>query len=260
MFPPTPFPDINAVLDLLLLGMQIRLGRLLVGAYIHGSLAAGDFTPHRSDIDFVAVTEGPIPSGYLPKLAGMHRILYNSGSGWARKLEGSYVPREALRRYDPNNAQFPALRCDGTFAVDGHGSDWVIQCHVLREQGIVLAGPPIKTLIDPVGPDDLRQSTIGILREWWAPVLDDQTRLETAEYRAYAVLTMCRGMYTLEHGSIASKTKAATWCAAGPGQPWATMIQHALTWREGMSMDSVQETLELIRFTLERINPSTPSS
>lgn len=247
---PTPYPDVNAALSLLHEKVQSVLGARLVGLYIHGSLAAGDFTPQRSDIDFVAATDGILPAEILPQLEAMHAGVYASGLEWARKLEGSYVPIKALRVYDPNNCHFPALRCDGSFAIDGHGPDWIIQCHVLREQGFALSGPPAQTLIDPVTADDLRRATAGILHEWWAPVLDDQTRLQTAEYRAYAVLTMCRGLYTLQHGSIVSKTKAAEWCAQGPGQSWAEMIRRALSWREGMDMDSTANVLELIRFTL----------
>jgi hypothetical protein len=249
----TPYADVNLVLSLLLDRAKARLGPRLVGLYIHGSLAAGDFTPQRSDIDFVAVTAAPLPEDLLPGLAQMHAGIYASGYEWARKLEGSYVPQAALRRYDPQDCHFPALRCDGTFAVDGHGPDWVIQCHVLREHALVLAGPPIATLIDPVGPEDLRQATSAILREWWAPVLTDPTRLHTAEYRAYAVLTMCRGLYTLQQGEIVSKTQAATWCATGPGKPWAAMISHALAWRDGMPMHGIPETLALIRFTLAQL-------
>jgi hypothetical protein len=32
---------------------------------------------------------------------------------------------------------------------------WVIHRHMLREHGVVLAGPPPHTLIDPVQPDEL---------------------------------------------------------------------------------------------------------
>jgi hypothetical protein len=253
---PTPFPDVNTVLLLLLERVQQVLGQRLVGLYIHGSLAAGDFTPHRSDIDFVAATDGPLPNQYLPQLTAMHQQIFTSGHEWARKLEGSYVPKNSLRRYDPNDCHFPALRYDGSFAIDGHGPDWVIQCHVLREQGIILAGPPPKTLIDPVGPDDLRRANSGNLLDWWAPVLQDQTRLETDEYRAYAVLTMCRCMYTLQNGTVASKTMAARWCADGPGRPWAGIIRNALAWREGMEMNGAAEVLELIRATLDTIQTS----
>jgi hypothetical protein len=38
---------------------------------------------------------------------------------------------------------------------------------MLREHGVVLAGPPPRTLIDPVPPSELREAVLGILREWW---------------------------------------------------------------------------------------------
>jgi len=42
-------------------------------------------------------------------------------------------------------------------------------------------------------------------------MLHDPTRLHTGEYRAYAILTRCRMLYTLEHGAIVSKPTAARW-------------------------------------------------
>ena len=42
---------------------------------------------------------------------------------------------------------------------------WPIHRHILREQGVVLAGPPPRTLIDPVQPDELREAVRGILSE-----------------------------------------------------------------------------------------------
>ena len=43
---------------------------------------------------------------------------------------------------------------------------WPIHRHVLREHGVVLAGPPIQTLIDPVQPDELREAVRGIAPEY----------------------------------------------------------------------------------------------
>ena len=48
---PTSYPDINAVLDLLVLSVQTILGDCFVGLYLYGSLASGDFDLQRSDID-----------------------------------------------------------------------------------------------------------------------------------------------------------------------------------------------------------------
>jgi hypothetical protein len=246
---PTPYPDINAVLRRLLADVQAALGDHLAGLYLHGSLASGDFDPERSDIDFVVVAAEALPEAVFPALAAMHARLIASGLAWATKLEGTYFPQQALRRYVPSDTLYPSLN-EARFYMGTHGSDWVIQCHILREYGIVLAGPSPRDLIDPVAPDDLRHAMRSLLREWWAPMLDDMARLRSPEYQAYAVLTMCRALYTLDTGAVASKPMAARWAQAALGAHRAMLIERALAWRAGMPLDVLDEVLELVRYTL----------
>lgn len=248
---PTPHPDVNAALSATLTGIQAVLGDSLIGVYAHGSLAIGDFNPHTSDVDLLAATRDELPAAMLPELAAMHAQLA-SRFKWAGHMEVSYIPLAGLRHYDPAHCHHPALRVDGSFDIDGHGSDWIIQRWVIREKGIALAGPPPATLIDPVQPDDLRRAAMGILREWWAPMLDDTQRLRDSEYQAYAILTMCRSLYTLEHGQVVSKPTAARWAQATLGEPDAALIERALNWRPGVELDALTQTLDLIRRTLQR--------
>lgn len=248
---PTPYPEINELLAALLLEAQAVLGERLVGMYVHGSLASGDFAPRRSDVDFVAATVETLPAEMLPQLAAMHSRLRRSGLKWAAKMEGSYIPLAALRRYDPANCRYPALRIDGSFDVDEHGSDWVIQRHILREHGIALAGPPPHTLIDPVEPAALRQAAWGILDTWWRAKLEDPTLLRSSEYQAYAVLTMCRALYTLQYGRVVSKEAAARWAQDDLEDRWEELIELALAWPEGEPWDYLNETLALIAYTLQ---------
>ena len=58
---PTPSPEVNAVLQALLSGVQAVLGDDFVGLYLYDSLAGGDFCPERSDIDFVVATADVLP-------------------------------------------------------------------------------------------------------------------------------------------------------------------------------------------------------
>jgi hypothetical protein len=188
---PTPYPDVNAVLHLLLSSVQAIIGEHFIGLYLYGSLASGDFDPQRSDIDFVVVTADRLPEQMLPALEAMHARLAASGLKWAAKLEGSYIPQRALRRHDPTAAPCPQIN-EGSFYVARHGSDWMIQRHILREQGVVVAGPPLQPLIDPVSPNDIRRAVLEVLHEWWAPALqaagraDDPARLHDPEYQANA--------------------------------------------------------------------------
>ncbi len=255
---PTPYPAINALLHVLLSDVRTVLEDHFVAMYVHGSVASGDFAPQRSDVDFVVVTADRLPDEMLPALEAMHARISASGLKWATRLEGSYVPQQALRRYDPTRAHHPALRVDGSFAVDHHGIDWVIQCHVIREQGVVLAGPAPRILIDPIRPDELRRAALATLQEWWSPMLRDPARLHSSEYRAYAVLTMCRALYTLQHGTVAPKPVAARWAQEELGERWRATIERALAWPHGAQSDDVDEidemdeTLGLIRYTIER--------
>jgi hypothetical protein len=255
---PIPYPDVNAALNALRTGVHAVLGENLVGLYVHGSLANGGFEPRRSDIDFIAATNGELPPQTIEALAAMHAALATTphltpeARDWVRKMEGSYIPRAHLRRYDPAHARHPALRVDGSFGVDFHASDWVIQRYVLRERGIALYGPDPRTLIDPIAPADLRRAARGILEEWWAPMLDDLYRLPEAEYQAYAVLTMCRSLYTLERADVASKAAAAHWAQAQLGPPLAGLIEQALQWGHGDPFDRLPDVMTFIRYTLER--------
>jgi hypothetical protein len=252
---PTPYPDINAVLHVLLSDVQTVLGNQFVGMYLYGSLASGDFAPQRSDIDFVVVTDGKLADETLPALAAMHARIAASGLKWAAKLEGSYIPQHVLRRHDPTAAPCPYIN-EGNFRVGRLGGDWIIQRHTLREQGIVLAGPAPHTLIDPVQPDDLRWGVLGFLREWWAPMLHNpDPRLRGSEYQAYTVLTLCRALYTLECGDVVSKPVAARWAQEAIDEQWRPLIEQALAWPDEAQPDHLSETLDFIRYALERSQP-----
>lgn len=249
---PIPYPDVNTLLARLLADIRSILGTHLVGLYLHGSLAYGDFNPRTSDVDFLIVTESPLPTETFSALKDMHARLFASGLAWSQKLEGAYIPKNDLRRHDPAHAPVAWLGVDGHFALELLGSDWIIQRWILREKGIILAGPPLAPLIDPVSADDLREAVRGSLREWWSPPFPSPERFRSGEYQPYAILTMCRSLYVLEHGMVASKPAAARWAMETLGEPWAGLIEEAAEWREGMEFDRLEKTLEFICYTLER--------
>ena len=110
-------------------------------------------------------------------------------------------------------------------------------------------------MIDPVQPDDLRRAVLGFLREWWSPMLNDPARLRSGEYQAYAVLTMCRALYTLQRSEVVSKPAAARWAQETLGERWAALIAWALAWHHDAASDKLNETLDLIRYTSECSQP-----
>ena len=247
--PFTPYAGVNAILSVLLAEVQKVLAGQFVGLYLYGSLAGGDFNPETSDIDFLVVTAGEIPAETVSALEAMHRRLLSGGLKWAVKLEGAYIPQEAIRRYGINNLPRPCIN-EGNFYLAPQGSDWIIQRHTIREQGLVLAGPDPRTLIDPVDPQDIRRAVLAYLDEWWSPMLDHPARLRGSEYQAYAIVSMCRALYTLQRGAIASKPVSARWAQKRLGKDWIELIEQALAWRPGVKMNRFDETAAFIRYTV----------
>lgn len=254
---PTPYPDVNAVLHMLLSSVQTILGDHFIGMYLYGSLASGDFD-QSSDVDFVVVTYDEIAGDLFAALQAMHARINTGDSPWAIQVEVSYIPQHALRRYDPTHALHPHIdRGRGeSLGMKKHDSDWIIQRHMLREQGLVVTGPAPRTLIDPVLPNELRRAVLEILHGWWAPMLDDPTRLNSRGYQSYAVLTMCRMLYTLQYGTVVSKPVAAHWAQETLGERWVPLIERAWAGRQGprskAQSEDVNGTLDLIGYTLER--------
>ena len=184
----------------------------------------------------------------------MHQRIWTNGMKWSAKIEGAYIPQEFIRRYDPSAPPCPTVN-EGRFYVGNFGSDWIIQRHVVRECGVVLAGPDPKTLIDHVSSDDLRYSVIESLNEWWFLLLDDPSWLQSHEcnYHGFTVITMCRALHTLQHGIIASKPVAAKWAQEKFGSRWSELISKAIATQYGEKYSILNETLDFICFTQEQV-------
>ena len=258
--PPTPFPEVNAILQELLESVQCILGSHFISMYLDGSLTSGDFD-EASDIDFVAVTDQDISGDLFFALQAMHDRIAAMDSPWAIQLEGSYISRHAIRRYDPQHALHPNIeRGSGErLKLAVHDQAWAIHRYVLRERGITLTGPAPKTLIDPVSPDELRQSMLPLLNGWATHLLDHPQEIEGRGYQSYVVLSMCRILYTLQFGEVVSKQKAAGWAVEMVGAKWKGLIERAWVGRQHGELtadeEEVNQTRELIRYTVGTLDP-----
>jgi Domain of unknown function (DUF4111)/Nucleotidyltransferase domain len=254
---PTSYPAVNMLLKELLQSVQAILGNHFIGMYLDGSLASGDFDQD-SDIDFVVVADIEISGSLYSALQTMHDRIATIDSGLATQIEGSYISQHALRRYDPAQALHPNIeRGRGErLKMVRHDDAWVIHRYILRQRGIILAGPAPQTLIDPVAPNDLRQAMLRILHGWAAQILDDPGQMKSRGYQSYTVLTLCRVLYTLENGSVVSKSDAARWAGETLGERWVPLIEQTWEGRRNpgleASAEDVKGTVDFIRYSLER--------
>lgn len=231
----TPYRDLNAVLADLVESAQRILGGGFVGAYLQGSFAIGDADEH-SDVDFVVVTAADVTDRQRAQLQAMHQRLYATDTPWAQHLEGSYMPRHALLRLDPERRPLVYLDNGATeLTLDSHCNTAIVRWS-LREHGVALAGPDPAELIEPVTPAQLRAEAHATLVEYVTWARESQQRFEadcgvpamSRWKQPYLVLTFCRILHTLVEGYVASKRASGEWAAATLDGRWAPLIRAAL--------------------------------
>lgn len=253
----TPHPEVNELLDALIEGLHGVLGIQLVGVYLFGSSTTSEFDAE-SDVDIVVVTADELPDDTFAALQAMHARIAAIDSRCATQLEVSYIPKRAIRRYDPPDVVHPRLdRGKGErLHLMSHDADWVVQRYLVRERGLVLLGPDPSTLIDPVSPDDLRRAMLELLPEWLAPMLENPPRVRTRGYQSFIVLSTCRILYTIEHGDVLSKGAAVLWGEKALDPRWRPLIKGAWLGRQNHAAapltEDLSETWEFIRYAIER--------
>ncbi|MDQ5819920.1 MAG: DUF4111 domain-containing protein [Actinomycetota bacterium] len=206
------------------------------GAYLQGSFAVGDADEH-SDVDFILATHDEVSDEQLAALQAMHKRIYALDSPWAQHLEGSYVPKAALRRVGPERSPYWFLDNGASELVrDSHCNTAVVRW-VLRERGIVLEGPDPTSLVEPVTKAQLRAEALAGVEEYVAFAYEPQDRFKDAHGRGpdmsrwkqpYLVLTFCRLLHTLDAGIVASKRESGEWALRALESEWASLIQQAL--------------------------------
>jgi hypothetical protein len=255
---PTPYADVNAVL----LDFETHTRRILdqqfVGLYLYGSLALGDFDPHTSDIDWIVVTQGEISADIFAALKAMHAAFNHSDSPWAGKIEAAYIPMEALNRPASTSEAYPQIEKGTELFRTPLEIGWAFQRYSLREFGLVVAGPEPRSIMDTVDVDDMKRAGEVIAKDWMDHAQQDPTWIDWARQRSalsFVVLTLCRILYSMAAGSVASKPAAARWARESLGGRWDTLIQSSLAGQkdvqEAVEAD-LQGMLALLSYTVEQ--------
>ena len=277
---PTPLPEVNAVLAELVARWREILGSNLVGAYLQGSYAVGDFT-ERSDVDFLVVVNSDIELPELARLQQLHADMHRKPSYWAQHLEGSYAPAAIIRKLADTPRDAPGEPRDASFRDPqtglgpkyypfhflGNGWDRLVRSEhdnsqvvrwIVRERGVSLHGPPPSTLIDRVTGDELRAEVRVNLPLWTGSLLSGTEEISAVWHQAFMVTVICRMLHTLETGEIHSKAAATAWALRTLPSRWHSLITRAAatwaqpqdTWHLRAAAPEVAATLEFMKFAL----------
>lgn len=238
--------DVNTVLERYHQHIKTILGEKFVGMYVYGSLTTGHFDWDSSDIDYLVVTTEEIRGGLLAKLQQMHIDLSTRSERWGLEIEASYIPQKAIRKHDLSNRHHPHIdRGDNRLEVMQHDMDWIVQRYALLQNGIMIDGEPLENLIAPISVDTLRKTMIDIMDFWWIPCSHNPDMFdgEGAGYARYAILSLCRMLYTYRTGKMTAKIPAGQWAFEVVDDQWHDLIQLAIDYPNGsplMTQDRVQ--------------------
>jgi len=247
----SPPQEVTEILSALLSGLRQVLENNLVGVYLRGSLATGDFTPETSDLDVLAVTERSVDDAEFAALAALHTQLAALPNPYADRLEMAYIDRAALKHFEPGQ-QHPTLGQGETLEWSEHRNNWILERWIMREHGVALLGPSPQTLIAPISSEDVRAAVRARLRDWadWANQPDDPDWLLPRGHKAYVVETMCRALYTLGCGELSSKERAVEWAVETLPEPWRSTVERSRAWRADDTVDLaiVPEVMQFVHW------------
>jgi aminoglycoside adenylyltransferase-like protein/nucleotidyltransferase-like protein len=213
--------------------LRDALGSALIGVYLHGSAALGDYEPARSDIDILAVCAAPLGAGERAGLGarlgrdalpcpagaaglgarlGRDALPCPAGAG----LEFSLVTRAAARDLRPAPAyELHGWDEDGRVGPGGERGDPDLPLHfaVVRQTGLVVCGPPPADVLREV-PRDEQMRLVGDELDWAVGNASRSTQ----------VLTACRAWALSVDGRFRSKRDAAGWALRQGAPPMVAEV------------------------------------
>ncbi len=227
--------DVSALLCALRDGIRGVFGARLRGWYLYGSLVWGDFDPDVSDLDTMAAIADDVTERDVTALRLMHDELvrpelHPAFARWADRIEVQYVPMTRLPRFREQPFLMANISPGEPIHLIEAGRDWLTNWYFVQTHGVALYGlPPAEgARTEPVlTAADFAQAVREHALFWSSYVA---VTAGNVWYQAYAVLTMCRALFTLTQGGQVSKPAAAAWAIAALPEH-AGLIREALAVR-----------------------------
>ncbi|MEU8261166.1 nucleotidyltransferase domain-containing protein [Micromonospora sp. NPDC048999] len=172
----------------------------VAGLLVAGSLATGDYLPGVSDLDLVALIDGPLDAARQATLAGLHRRL-DAGTGLGLHLGCVYV--DTALALDPEvrhptwtHRQLVQRILSGITRAE------------LVHRGYAIFGPAPRDVFPPMSPDDVRAAARAELAGYWAWAARRPWMWLDPTIADLGLTSMARGRRALRSGDLLTKTEA----------------------------------------------------
>ncbi|MCL8010769.1 nucleotidyltransferase domain-containing protein [Streptomyces sp. AS02] len=170
-----------------------------VAVWAHGSLAGGDYQEGRSDLDLIAVLDGPLTPRTVWRLAKLHARL--RAEPLAAQLHCTYLT--------PGTADDP----DRPHLTWAHQELFrrpvtPVTRRELHAFGRVLHGKAPAGLLPPVSDRELGDFVVRDQRDFWRPAVDNAPLWTRDVWVDLGLITFARAGVTLRDGRLISKREA----------------------------------------------------
>lgn len=262
--PDSPYPRLKEVLRKYSEYILDELQANLVGIYLAGSLASGDFDLD-SDVDFLVLTKVGITEANIGSIQKIQEKIREMDCYPAIHLEGSFCTIDDLSNWT-DVGEKPWYYFDNgstTMERSTHDNKWHVRW-ILRERGLTLLGPAPDKLLKPVPRKKLMDeitAEMANITSLFRSEMDKPLCFWNSRFgQAFTVLTCCRMLHTLDTGTVQSKKAGMLWAADHLDDTWLPLIEQAWIEREGVrfggkisqsaSGKSLQETMKFLDYTL----------
>ena len=205
------------------------LGQNLLGLYLQGSGAQGDYRQDKSDIDAVAVVHHSLSDQKKEDLCG--RLEHSSLSVPATGLDFLVFTRSTAQNpiASPGHELWFSTGETWKTSVEKHGdaTEHLIVFSTCRERSRALFGPEAKELFAPI-PRGLLLTAVNDVVKWHQDRILDPFHDPGGQY---SVLNACRAWQYAKEGRLSSKTEGALWVLSK--YPQNTLVRDALALRTG---------------------------
>ncbi|MEO8393909.1 MAG: aminoglycoside adenylyltransferase domain-containing protein [Chloroflexota bacterium] len=243
---------IAPLLDGYLTTVEQQLPGLVVGFYLHGSIALGTFNERSSDIDALAVVSRRCTPSDIDALKAIHQKMQKDTP--RPFLEVSYLQASDLGQLEDQVEAHPYSH-DGKLYPSGHFEINSVTWWILKNRGITLKGTPAADLNFAVDWDRLIANMRINLNSYWLSYTRNPQRIAwlLSDYGVqWAVTGVLRQYYSFREGGITSKDGAGRYALDHVPEKWHRLIQEALNIRSGTHQvlygSSVVRALDAFRF------------
>jgi predicted nucleotidyltransferase len=262
--PNLPYPELREVLDTFVNEISKELGQNIIGIYMVGSLATGDFDLD-SDVDFLVITKTELVESNIKALEAIQKNIQQMGCYPAKHLEGSFISIEDVNNWQTVGKKELYYFDNGSTDMEKstHDNKWHVRW-IIRERGITLIGQRPEQIVQavPIGEveSEIRAAMIEAMKGFKDEIDQPRSFWNSKFGQSFAVLTFCRMMHTLKSGTIQSKKAGAEWAKQFVEPKWVNIIDQAWAEREGVrflvkirqraDQELLNETLEFMKYAI----------